>query len=100
MKHYVFAVFDAKGESFGMPLFFPAKGQAIRAFDDQANDENSQICKHPGDYTLFCIGEYDAQVGLLTPLTKAALGTGVDYKRDTRNSGLNLVDPQTNQEKN
>lgn len=85
MKHLIFAVYDSKAEAFGMPMFFAAKGQAIRAFDDQCNDPSSMIGQHPGDFTLFELGSYDVSTGKITPLsTPASLGTGVEYNRSTK----------------
>lgn len=83
MKYSVFAVHDIKAENFGMPVFFAAKGQAIRAFDDQCNAAESLIGQHPQDFTLYQIGEYDDSTGLLIPLPQPTpLGTGVDYVRN------------------
>lgn len=82
-KLLVFSVFDSKAEVFNTPMFFPAKGLAIRAFDDECNREESQIRKHAGDYTLFEIGEFDQDTGQLVPLpTPVSLGIGVEFVRD------------------
>jgi hypothetical protein len=82
MKLLAFSVFDSKAEVYGTPIFFATKGLATRAFEDQCNKPDSPIAQHPGDYTLFCIGDFDTDTGMLTPLpTPAALGTGVEYKR-------------------
>ena len=82
MKQFVFAVYDSKSEMFNQPMFFKAKGEALRAFEDEANREDSAIFKHPGDYTLFLIGDYNIDTGLLTPMpTPTSLGLGVEYQR-------------------
>ena len=82
MKQYVFSVYDSKAEMFNQPMFFKAKGEALRAFEDEANRTESAIFKHPGDYTLFLIGDYDVETGLLTPLgTPQSLGLGVEFQR-------------------
>jgi hypothetical protein len=82
MKLLVFSVFDSKAEVYGTPIFFPTKGLATRAFEDQCNKPDSPICQHPGDYTLFCIGEFDPDTGSLIPLgSPSSLGTGVEYQR-------------------
>lgn len=84
MKMQVFAVYDSKAEVFGLPLFFTAKGLAVRAFDEQCNNPESQMYKHPGDFTLFHLGEYDQDTGLMVSLpTPTSLGTGVEYKRQS-----------------
>lgn len=80
MKLFVFSIFDSKAEAFNTPIFLPAKGQATRTFEDQVNDESSPFNKHPGDYTLFLIGEFDTDTGLLTPLsTPTSLGLAAEY---------------------
>lgn len=68
MKLKIFAVRDAKAEAFGNPFFFKTHGESIRAWDEAVNDAQSPFYKHPNDYTLFEIGEFDQQTGLLTPL--------------------------------
>lgn len=83
MKLYIFSIFDSKAETFNSPIFLPAIGQARRTFGDQVNDKESPFNKHPGDYTLFHIGEYETDTGLLTPLTTpTSLGLAVEYLED------------------
>ncbi len=82
MKFLAFSVYDKAAENYNTPQFFAAKGQAIRAFDDEANREDSPIHKHEEDYTLYQIGEFDDSTGQLVPLTKPVpLGTASDFKR-------------------
>jgi hypothetical protein len=80
MKQLVFAVYDSKAELFNQPMFFTALGEAIRAFGDEANRSESAIYKHPNDYSLFQIGEYYQETGLLESLTTPkSLGLGIEY---------------------
>lgn len=74
-----FAVCDLKADIFNSPFFFPAIGQAVRAFADLANDNQSSVSRHPEDYKLFHIGEYDDQTGILTSITPAPLGVASEY---------------------
>ncbi len=99
MKQFVFAVYDSKSEMFNQPMFFKAKGEAIRAFQDEANRPESAIFKHPGDYTLFLIGDYNIDTGLLTPMsTPTSLGLGLEYQQSQQPSPqLDLVDVIKNQ---
>ena len=59
----MYTVFDSAAGAYLPPFYQPSRGAAVRVFRDTANDENSMIGKHPGDYTLFEIGEYDDQTG-------------------------------------
>lgn len=71
----MFSVFDSKAVVFGTPIFVPTKGAAIRSFSDVANDEKSSIGKHPEDYTLFYLGEYDDATGSFDQVNPEALLT-------------------------
>lgn len=55
----IFTVYDSKVEAYAQPFLMQSKGAALRAFSDTANDKSTQYNKHPGDFTLFEIGEYD-----------------------------------------
>jgi len=66
MKSKVYTVYDAKIEAYMNPFLMQTKGQAIRAFQDTINGKESQFSKHPEDFTLFEIGEYDDNKGHYT----------------------------------
>lgn len=91
MKLLVFAVFDAAVEAFMVPMFFDAKGQAIRIFSDACNKEGHDFNAHPEDYTLFHIGMYDPKKGLLEPLaTPDSMGVALQFV-ERPPSGLEAV---------
>lgn len=80
MKHALFSVFDEKAAAYLPPFTFAQKGQAIRAFTDTLADENSQIAKHPEDYTLFELGAYDDATGLIDPHpTPQVIGKAIEF---------------------
>lgn len=82
MKFKIFSIFDSKAETFNTPIFLPTDGQAIRIFDDMTNDGKSEVSKHPEDYTLFVLGEFDSDNGLVTPLnTPKSLGLAQEFVR-------------------
>ncbi len=96
MKNYVFSTYDSKSEIFHTPMFLKTRAEAIRAFSDEANRPDSAIFKHPGDYTLFCLGEFDLESGLITPLTTpSSLGLAIEYQQKQEQMELNpkLVQP-------
>ncbi len=59
MKLKVFSVYDIKAEAYMPPFMMHTLGQAERAFQDLVNDSESSIYKHPEDYRLFMISEFD-----------------------------------------
>jgi len=80
----IFAIYDSKAESYLQPFFSQTRGSAIRAFTDSVNDTTgeSQFAKHPEDYTLFHLGEFDDQNAKLTEnATPISLGVAIEFKK-------------------
>lgn len=88
MNHKAFAIFDAKARAYLPPFFLPEQGMAVRAFADCANDLRHNFGKHPEDYFLFQIGEYDDSSGMLTCLKEfVALGSGLQHRKPVVSNG-------------
>lgn len=73
MISFVFAVRDRQLDAFMRPFTAESVGTARRAFQDDANDKDSPVNKHPEDYELYQIGTYDANAGALQPSQKPVL---------------------------
>jgi hypothetical protein len=79
MEQLVFSVYDSKAEAYMQPFFMNTKGQALRVFQDSLEDNQSQLSKHPEDFTLFQIGTFNQQNASLIPLkTPISLGTAIE----------------------
>lgn len=79
MKLQVVATYDAKSQLFGQPAYFQTKGVAIRSFGDQV-EKDPTISKHPEDFSLFHLAEYDDGTGLHVPLTAPVqISTAIDH---------------------
>lgn len=59
----MFSVYDKKVEAFSRPFVAPTYGAAERGFRDAANDPQSEVSKHPEDYSLMCVGWFDESTG-------------------------------------
>ncbi len=80
MTVLVFAVFDAAAEAFLTPMFFDTKGMALRAFVDACNSEGHMFRLHADDYTLFHIGFFYPDKGLLEAMsTPDSLGVALQF---------------------
>lgn len=67
MIHKIVTVYDSKAEAFSPPVFVQSYGAAIRSFADQINGaEDNNVSKHPEDFTLFGLGEFDDSTGKFT----------------------------------
>lgn len=69
MTAKIYAVKDLAIEAFGNPIFVRHQGQAIRGFQDECKNPESMMNRHPGDYELYYIGEYDDTTATITPAT-------------------------------
>ncbi len=64
-----FAVYDMKAAAYGSPMFMSNAGLALRGFSDAVADPQCGMAKHPEDYTLYEIGTWEPNDGILTALT-------------------------------
>lgn len=77
----MYSVHDAKAEAYLQPFCTKTRGLASRMFTNTVNDENTEFWKHPEDYTLFEIGEYDENSGQLVPHeVHVPIGKALDFK--------------------
>lgn len=80
MRLMMFGVWDDKVGAFAPPFFAVAKGQASRMFGDWVNDPNTPLNRHPEDYRLHVLGEFDDQSGQVAGLPMPELVCiGVDH---------------------
>lgn len=71
MKMKMFAVLDAKIGVFGSPFCDHRDESAVRSFSDAVNDGSNagnMWFKHPEDFALYQIGDYDSETGTVVPL--------------------------------
>lgn len=66
MNMKLFAIYDKALAAYGQVMTYTAKGQATRQFTDEVNRKDSELNKHPEDYALYYLGEYDNETGTLT----------------------------------
>lgn len=73
MKILAFAVYDRAAQAYSAPFYQHTRGLGERMFADLVVDPQSQVSKHPGDYELFCVGEFDNETGELSSADKPLL---------------------------
>lgn len=66
----IYAVKDLATQAFGNPFVTKAQGEALRSFMDEVNADpaQSQIAKHPEDYELYKLGDYDDENGQINAI--------------------------------
>ena len=77
----MFCVYDIQAQTYGLPWYAPTSGVALRMFTEAANTPDSDYAKHPEDYLLVCLGEYDQTNASFQILEKhTELGRAIDYR--------------------
>ena len=80
MIQFIYSIHDSKAAAYLPPFYLHNKNMAIRSFSDAVQEENSAFYRHPEDYSLWELGEFDDNTGEIIYYTPHhALGTGVDY---------------------
>lgn len=69
-KTIVYTFYDATVGTHSNPMIFLNDGQAIRVFSDiiNAKEKESDLAKHPEQFALFTLGEWDNQTGIVEQL--------------------------------
>jgi len=80
----IYAIRDRALDAYNRPFFLQADGAAIRAFQDEINNKESELSKHPDDYDLYTIGSFDDNKGVISahePL-QIAIGKQLVYREN------------------
>lgn len=80
MKQIVCSVFDSAAQVFGRPFFVVAKGQAVRSFTDEVQRQapDNELARHPEDFTLYAVAEFDDAYGSFNAFQPEVLIRGKD----------------------
>lgn len=66
MKMGIFSVHDAVAALYAEPFFDRNPDTAIRGFAAVCQQDGGQINQNAADYSLFKIGDFDAELGVIT----------------------------------
>lgn len=82
MRYKILAVRDRAIDAFGQPFFSVSVGGAVRGFADEINraGENNQLNKHPDDFDLYLLGEFDDSNGKFETSDPSQVAIGKDLK--------------------
>lgn len=77
MKSKYYAVYDSKVEAYMNPFPMRTRGEAVRSWIDVVNDEKTQFAKHPEDFILMELAEFDPDTGKFTNNANGPVSVGV-----------------------
>ncbi len=76
----IFAIYDNKATAYMQPFFAGTPGLALRSFSDSANSQETIFNKHPTDFCLFEIGEFNDETAEINTYKETKnLGLAADY---------------------
>lgn len=64
-----YAIYDNKALQYHPPFFQHTDGAALRMLSELVNDTNTSIGRHPSDYVLYCVGQWDDATGSFEPIS-------------------------------
>lgn len=76
---HMYTIKDTKSTAYHKPFYEVSNGIAIRTFTDLANNKDTVIGKHPEDFILYHIGEYDDETGKIKQEGHKDLGRASAY---------------------
>lgn len=59
----VYSLRDVRTEAFMRPMFVQNQKVIERVMEDGLRDESSNLSRHPEDYQLYYLGEFDEDTG-------------------------------------
>lgn len=69
----VFALYDKAVNAYLQPFYCRSLGEAIRSFTELSNDKSTNVARHPTDFDLMYLGEYDDSAGIFATASPARI---------------------------
>lgn len=63
----MYSLLDGKGKVYSKPFYANNDGEALRSFAEAVNNKDLVCGKYPEDFSLFRVGEWDDNTGMLSP---------------------------------
>lgn len=69
-----YSILDTQTGIWSQPWFLVHDAVAYRSVMDIASDANTTLARHPNDYVLYGIGDFDDSIGTMRPSEPRNLG--------------------------
>lgn len=76
IKQHMFTVWDQAAGSYRKFFMEDTIALAMRGFDEESKNPESNLCKYPEDYTLFYLGTWNLGTAEFTLCEPKAISTG------------------------
>ena len=81
MRYKIVCVRDRAADVYGQPIFVSSLGAALRSFGDEVNNKESVFSKHPDDYDLYELGEFDDSSAVFDTCIPRQIAVGKEQVR-------------------
>jgi len=82
MQKVICSVRDLAAGVYSAPFTSQNSGTAMRDFAHACKDANSQLSKNPEDFQLFIVGQFDDELGILTPQAPSLLANATQFIKE------------------
>lgn len=79
MKLICCSVRDSAVQAYMPPFFSRHLGEAMRSFGDLCRDPQSNVSRHPSDFHLYLLGEYDDVTGIITAAEPQRMASATEF---------------------
>lgn len=83
MKKVYYSIYDTASGVYNQPFLQHSDKEAKRSFEQLATDDETQIGKHPEDYYLVRVGQFDDTKGTLIPEDRETICTALECIADS-----------------
>lgn len=89
----MFAVYDLKMNLFMSPYCGRNVDSGIRSFGDMVANPQAPFSKHPEDYVLYVVGEFDVEKGIVTAVSPIhVVSKALDFVRMAGSSAEKMME--------
>lgn len=74
MMHYCFSIYDNAVNTYGAPWTMKTTAEAVRAFRNMAEDNQTTVGRNPTDFRLYLVGMWDDNECEFVPQERESLG--------------------------
>ena len=81
MRVFVYVIRDSVSQVYDRPMCARSEGEMVRSFSDVAKDTSHPIGQHPEHYSLWNVGTYDDNSGMIEATPPVHVVNAIDLVR-------------------
>jgi len=81
----IYSIYDTKAEQYGNPVYCRTDAEARRQFGVVAQDQTTEIGKHPEDFLLFRLGTWDPENGTIKTEAGTCIAKAIEFHKEDNN---------------